>query len=349
MPDVSSSIFISYSRQDQDYVKNLISAFEKRGLSVWLDDRIDYGSAWQQVIEEHLRACQVFVLVMTPRSYESHWVQCELSCALEMRKPIFPLLLEGERWFSVAAIQVVDVKSGAIPPNRFFQAVSASIIDLSIATTDSFTSSNPVDVGTKAPVQEIVRWQYLDVENELDALRREIAEPEIQRFKSVDARYADLERYLKNGQWEAADNETYRLMITEVGKKEGQWFAREDLLNFPCDPLTVIDGLWVDYSSRKFGFSVQKKMYVDECGGVPDGNVYHVAFNKLSEMNGWAEGHIQYDLEAPLGHLPCPSRWNWGWEGWIRREFIDDSGWLIDGMIFSRIQTCSVEPTDTSI
>ena len=60
MPDASHPIFMSYSREDQGYVKSLISAFEARGLSVWLDDRIDYGAAWQREIEKHLRACQVF-------------------------------------------------------------------------------------------------------------------------------------------------------------------------------------------------------------------------------------------------------------------------------------------------
>jgi hypothetical protein len=313
MPDASSSIFISYSRQDQGYVKGLISAFESRGLSVWIDDRIDYGSAWQQVIEKHLRACQVFVLVMTPRSYESHWVQCELSIALEMRKPIFPLLLEGERWFSVSAIQVVDVKSRGLPPDRFFQSVSASIVDLTIATADDFTSSKPADVVSKTPVQKIMRWKYLDVENELDTLRQEIAEPEIQRSKSVDARYADLERYLKNGEWKAADEETYRLMITEVGKEEGQWFNREDLLNFPCEPLRTIDGLWVKHSGGKFGFSVQKEIYLSkECGGIPNGKYRKEAWNKFCHVNGWQEKDryvdVVYDISSSRGHLPCLGR-----------------------------------------
>ncbi|MGB3295187.1 MAG: toll/interleukin-1 receptor domain-containing protein, partial [Phormidesmis sp.] len=74
---IESPIFISYSRQDSAYVEKLIAAFDERGLSVWLDNRIDYGTAWQREIEKHLEACQAFVLVMTPRAYESHWVTCE--------------------------------------------------------------------------------------------------------------------------------------------------------------------------------------------------------------------------------------------------------------------------------
>ena len=72
------------------------------------------------------------------------------------------------------------------------------------------------------------------------------------------SRYQKLEAYLQKRQWKEADDETYRLMITAVGKEEGQDFSRDDLLNFPCDELLAIDGLWVRYSSGKFGFLVQK-------------------------------------------------------------------------------------------
>jgi hypothetical protein len=249
-------------------------------------------------------------LVMTPRSFTSHWVQCELSYALEMKKPIFPLLLEGERWFSVSAIQVVDVKNGEIPPDRFFQTVSASIVNLNVATADNFTSYKPVEIVSKTPVEEVTRWKYLDVENELDALRRKLAEVEIQQTKSVGDHYADLGRYLKNGQWKEADEETYRLMITEVGKEAGQWFDPEDLRNFPCEPLRAIDGLWVEHSGGKFGFSVQKKIYVSkECGGIPDGRYHKEAWDKFCHTVGWQENgryvDVIFDTASPSGHLPA--------------------------------------------
>ncbi len=119
-----------------------------------------------------------------------------------------------------------------------------------------------------------------------------------------DARYADLERYLKNGQWKEADDETYRLMITEVGKEEGQWFDSEDLLNFPCEPLKAIDGLWVKHSGGKFGFSVQKEMYL-ECGGIfqTASSLDSEAWSKLCQMNGWNK-RIERAIDSPSGHLP---------------------------------------------
>jgi formylglycine-generating enzyme required for sulfatase activity len=62
---------------------------------------------------------------MSPRSKESHWVDIELTRALERRKPIFPLLLEGEHWFRVGNIQAPNVAGNKLPPADFFESVRA--------------------------------------------------------------------------------------------------------------------------------------------------------------------------------------------------------------------------------
>jgi hypothetical protein len=143
-----------------------------------------------------------------------------------------------------------------------------------------------VDVASRLP------WEELS-NKELEELDEHLA----------IARYSALERYLRNGHWEEADNETYRLMITEVGKEEGQWFNREDLLNFPCEPLRMIDRLWIEHSGGKFGFSVQKKIYIERCGGVPDGQYDEQASKSFIEVVGWGSGR-EYDISSFEGHLP---------------------------------------------
>ncbi len=125
----------------------------------------------------------------------------------------------------------------------------------------------------------------------------------------LDTKYADLERYLKSGQWKEANDETHRLMITEVGKRKGQWLYDNELLSFPCEPLKVIDGLWVQHSGGKFGFSVQKKLYLD-CGGLADRRYEPEVWDKFCEANGWSRdkkknAFIRYDTSSPSGHLPA--------------------------------------------
>ncbi len=64
--------------------------------------------------------------------------------------------------------------------------------------------------------QETQRALPAEIEAEFKALQ-----PQVQ-----NAKYAELTRLLQVAEWEAADKETYRLMITTVGKEEGQWLDR---------------------------------------------------------------------------------------------------------------------------
>ena len=121
------SIFISYSRKDQAYVNKLVEALRKQELPWWLDNKIDYGDQWTREIKENIKKCQVFLLVMSPNSEESDWVQRELTFAQHLKKPIFPLLLDGEIWFQVINIQIIDVKGGKLPPDIFFNKVRSKL------------------------------------------------------------------------------------------------------------------------------------------------------------------------------------------------------------------------------
>ncbi|MDJ0706253.1 MAG: GUN4 domain-containing protein [Leptolyngbyaceae cyanobacterium MO_188.B28] len=127
------------------------------------------------------------------------------------------------------------------------------------------------------------------------------------------SRYQKLEEYLNNGQWRKADKTTYELIISTVGKEVGQYFDPEELLNFPCEELLAIDALWVKYSNGKFGFSVQKDIYL-KCGGIPDGKYDKEAFIKFGDAVEWRKnyqwsfGNVTYDTSTPKGHLPIEIR-----------------------------------------
>jgi hypothetical protein len=54
--------------------------------------------------EELLRTFNIH-LVTGIRANESTWVQNELSRPMSLRKPLIPLLLEGDTWLSVESIQ----------------------------------------------------------------------------------------------------------------------------------------------------------------------------------------------------------------------------------------------------
>lgn len=125
-----SHIFISYSHRDNEYAHALAEHLQSRGFRVWIDDRIDYGSQWPGEIQKQLDSCDAFILIMSPRSFASEWVQSELQRAKRKAKPVFPLLLEGdESWLSVESTQYYDVRNRSLPNDEFYadlkQAVSA--------------------------------------------------------------------------------------------------------------------------------------------------------------------------------------------------------------------------------
>ena len=127
-----------------------------------------------------------------------------------------------------------------------------------------------------------------------------------------DSKYAELARLVNAGEWRAADQETYRLMITTVGKEKGQGLDREDLENFPCEDLRAIDNLWVTASNGHFGFSVQKKIW-EKCGSPM---LYGDDYTKFMEAVGWRSGddsvsYSQYKFSStlsPMGELPYQTR-----------------------------------------
>ena len=113
-------VFISYSHRDTDYAHRLADSLQRNGFDVWIDERLDYGSQWPHELQMRLDSCDAFILIMTPRSYASEWVQNELQRAKRKLKPIFPLLLEGdEPWLSVESTQYYDVRGELLPDDRF--------------------------------------------------------------------------------------------------------------------------------------------------------------------------------------------------------------------------------------
>jgi hypothetical protein len=127
------------------------------------------------------------------------------------------------------------------------------------------------------------------------------------------SRYANLEALLQAKQWRDADEETYRLMITAVGKEEGQWFDPEDLSNFPCEDLRALDDLWLSHSNNKWGFSVQKRIW-QECGspGPYDGTKERTAqWEAFGDRVAWRKDGewLEYKKLALFSTGELPTWW----------------------------------------
>jgi formylglycine-generating enzyme required for sulfatase activity len=117
---MSDYVFISYSRKDQAYARQLVDHLRASGFEVWIDDRIDFGSRWWQTIVEAIQRCAALIVIMSPDSEASEWVEREIHLALRERKPVFPLLLRGKGFALLITRQYVKVTDGRMPPPDFY-------------------------------------------------------------------------------------------------------------------------------------------------------------------------------------------------------------------------------------
>lgn len=89
-------IFISYSRRDLNFVKQLAKDLQQAGNQVWYDlSSLDGGDRWGREIQNAIRQSDVFLLVVSPNSVESEWVEKEFLYASNLQRRIIPLLYQA--------------------------------------------------------------------------------------------------------------------------------------------------------------------------------------------------------------------------------------------------------------
>lgn len=128
-------------------------------------------------------------------------------------------------------------------------------------------------------------------------------------------KYKKLQELLAAGNLREADWETIRVIQAITKEPDLAAITPDDMREFPCEELRVIDSLWRKYSQGRFGFSVQIQTY-QSVGGSFDSTINqdNTVIEKFGEVVGWrVDGKwlkcddLDYTLAAPLG---ChPSRW----------------------------------------
>ncbi|MCG8368383.1 MAG: GUN4 domain-containing protein [Pseudanabaenales cyanobacterium] len=174
-----------------------------------------------------------------------------------------------------------------------------------------------------------------------------------------DNSYAKLRDLLALKAWKAADMETAKLMLKAVNKESQRFLRLEDINNFPCEDLQIIDQLWVQYSGGNFGFSVQKDIYSSLCsslGGVNNEGFVRSAilfakfanqwgrWQKFIKRVGWKDiqrigRSEEFKGVLPLGHLPSIIWWTRIGDLWRNRQLFNlvGSGLIISLSVFLAI------------
>jgi hypothetical protein len=150
-------------------------------------------------------------------------------------------------------------------------------------------------------------------------------------------RYRKLRDLLATENWREADEETTNIMLEIMGKSSLDNIIPDEVMNFPCSALQLLDQLWMSYSNNRFGFSVQQQIYT-RLGGTDD--ISDVDMKVLQAMGaemGWMVNNKLLDYEdldfsssAPVGCHPS---------GWWRSPY----GAKMAVYFIARLMRCGIK------
>lgn len=150
---MSDQIFISYRRDGGDITAKLIcEALKNKGYTVFYDFDSLKGGVFDSKIFEALDQCTDVILVLPKNALsrcknENDWVRQEIKYALEKKKNIIPVMLDGFRFPQKLPpdIQEIALYNGVRFYMDFFESVIDKIIEkLSIAEKATSPSASPL-------------------------------------------------------------------------------------------------------------------------------------------------------------------------------------------------------------
>ena len=98
----SWDVFLSYSRSDTEFMRNLCADLRSEGFRVWIDEGLDPGTKrWEEQVERAIEHARAIVTILSPASKQSLWVGRELSYGEGRGIRVFPVLADGSEQSSV--------------------------------------------------------------------------------------------------------------------------------------------------------------------------------------------------------------------------------------------------------
>ena len=128
----------------------------------------------------------------------------------------------------------------------------------------------------------------------------------LQSEKGVD--YTSLQQRLVKQDFQDADRLTLEKLceLADAAATPRKWLYFSEVENFPIADLQTINNLWFVHSQGKFGFSVQREIWLSLSKN----------WEKLWPAIGWKTGNnwtrypheFTWNLDAPKGHLPLSNQ-----------------------------------------
>lgn len=140
-------IFVSYCHKDDARVWPMIEGLQKRGMRVWYDEGIEWGSHWDEVIFEHLSGCACVVAFVTDNFLQSENCKDEISYAKDEQKGPFIVFLD-------------DLELTGMMKYRYgrLQALNLHQFDGMDALLDTLAATQSLSVCCGTALHSVVSW-----------------------------------------------------------------------------------------------------------------------------------------------------------------------------------------------
>lgn len=139
-PDIC---FLSYSRTDEQFALRFATDLRSLGISMWVDQLdIRPSEHWDRAIERAIRGCRCLVVILSPRAVASENVADEISFAIDVKKPIIPVMIE------TCDLPLRLNRMHLIDPTRGYElALRQCVIEINDCKTSSMAGGGPADSG----------------------------------------------------------------------------------------------------------------------------------------------------------------------------------------------------------
>lgn len=174
--DETIDVFISYSRDNLDFVEKLRASLAAKGKTVWLDQNkvpmegILPGSNWWEEIKRGIELADNFLFVICPESVVSPYCNAEVAYAFQQKTRLLPVMYHGLS-INENAEEIIDGEIDAIsheielPPT-----ISAPITSLKSLASQNWTAIGAInwvdfaeDMDFVSSLELLIRALELDV------------------------------------------------------------------------------------------------------------------------------------------------------------------------------------------
>jgi hypothetical protein len=133
-------IFISYAREDRDYIDQLFSRLRQHSVDAWYDRELKIGDDWTEVIEAKLKESQAILVILSTASIRAVGVKREVQKAQSLKKRILPILI-GDLKESQVPIWIIDKQYADARNNKDpIPQILNAFTNTNATPSDTFTS-----------------------------------------------------------------------------------------------------------------------------------------------------------------------------------------------------------------